>query len=70
MYGIPGLPTDPRASGGLPTELISGYSDLGRQATNPQWQYPTVYNPKINHTRLIGRHSLKWATSTSACTPR
>ncbi len=58
-YGIPGLPTDPRASGGLPTELISGYSDLGRQATNPQWQYPTVYNPKINHTRLIGRHSLK-----------
>jgi hypothetical protein len=43
----------------LPTELISGYSDLGRQATNPQWQYPTVVNPKINHTRLIGRHSLK-----------
>ena len=58
-YGIPGLPDDPRAVGGLPTELISGYSDLGRQATNPQWQYPTVFNPKINHARLIGRHSLK-----------
>lgn len=58
-YGIPGLPNDPRASGGLPTETMSGYSDLGRQATNPQWQYPTVFNPKINHTRLIGRHSLK-----------
>ena len=58
-YGIPGLPNDPRAVGGLPTELISGYSDLGRQATNPQWQYPTVFNPKVNHTRLIGRHSLK-----------
>jgi hypothetical protein len=58
-YGIPGLPADPRASGGLPTELISGYSDLGRQATNPQWQYPTVVNPKINYTRLIGRHSIK-----------
>ena len=26
--------------GGLPTQLITGYSDLGRQATNPQWQYP------------------------------
>jgi hypothetical protein len=58
-YGIPGLPNDPRAVGGLPSEIISGYSDLGRQATNPQWQYPTVFNPKINHTRLMGRHSLK-----------
>src|SRR5262249_20044623 len=58
-YGIPGLPNDPRAVGGLPSEIISGYSDLGRQATNPQWQYPTVVNPKINHTRLMGRHSLK-----------
>ena len=36
---------DPRAVGGLPSEIISGYSDLGRQATNPQWQYPTVFNP-------------------------
>jgi hypothetical protein len=59
VYGIPGLPDDPRAVGGLPTELISGYSDLGRQATNPQWQYPTVINPKLNHTHLLGRHSLK-----------
>ena len=58
-YGIPGLPTDPRAAGGLPTEIISGYSDIGRQATNPQWQYPNAYNPKVNHTRLVGRHSLK-----------
>src|SRR5215471_1369459 len=58
-YGVSGLPNDPRAVGGLPSEIISGYSDLGRQATNPQWQYPTVFNPKINHTRLMGRHSLK-----------
>ncbi len=34
-------------------------SDLGRQATNPQWQYPTVYNPKVNYTWMVGRHSLK-----------
>ena len=40
-YGISGLPTDERVSGGLPTQLITGYADLGRQATNPQWQYPT-----------------------------
>ena len=58
-YGISGLPTDPRVAGGLPTQLITGYADLGRQATNPQWQYPTVFNPKINYSRLLGAHSLK-----------
>lgn len=58
-YGITGLPTDPRVAAGLPTQLITGYSDLGRQPTNPQWQYPTVFNPKINYTWLQGRHSLK-----------
>jgi hypothetical protein len=59
QFGLPGLPDDPRISGGLPTILITGYSDLGRQATNPQWQYPTVYNPKINYTWTRGRHSFK-----------
>jgi hypothetical protein len=58
-YGITGLPTDPRVTGGLPTQLITGFSDLGRQATNPQWQYPRVFNPKVNYSWLQGRHSLK-----------
>ncbi len=59
LYGIAGLPSDPRVAGGLPTQLITGFSDLGRQATNPQWQFPTVFNPKINYTQTRGRHSLK-----------
>ena len=25
------------------------------QATNPQWQYPTLWNPKVNYTWLMGR---------------
>ena len=58
-YGIPGLPTDDRISGGLPTQLITGFSDLGRQATNPQWQFPEVFNPKLNYTFVVGRHSMK-----------
>jgi hypothetical protein len=58
-YGIRGLPTDSRIAGGLPTQLINGFSDLGRQATNPQWQYPEVWNPKLNYTFVAGRHSLK-----------
>ncbi|HMD34467.1 MAG TPA: TonB-dependent receptor [Vicinamibacterales bacterium] len=58
-FGIGGLPTDPRIAGGLPSQSISGYAGLGRQATNPQWQYPTVWNPKINYSWLRGRQSLK-----------
>ena len=59
QFGLAGLPNDPRIGGGLPTQLITGFSDLGRQATNPQWQFPTVFNPKLNVTRSAGRHSLK-----------
>ena len=59
-YGIPGLPTDPRVAGGLPTQLINGFTTLGRQATNPQWQYPDVWNPKVNYAWVVDRHSLKF----------
>ncbi|HET7217542.1 MAG TPA: TonB-dependent receptor [Vicinamibacterales bacterium] len=59
QFGLPGLPTDERIAGGLPTQLITGFSDLGRQATNPQWQYPTVYNPKVNYTWTAAAHSFK-----------
>jgi len=58
-FGISGLPIDDRISGGLPSQSISGYAGFGRQATNPQWQYPTVWNPKINFSWLRGRQSLK-----------
>ncbi len=58
-YGITGLPTDPRVVGGLPTLTITGFTALGRQATNPQWQYPKVWNPKINYSVVRGRQSIK-----------
>src|SRR4051812_5334474 len=58
-FGISGLPGDPRIAGGLPTQSITGYSQFGRQATNPQWQYPTIWNPKINYSWLKGKQSLK-----------
>lgn len=59
QYGIPGLPTSPELTGGLTAQIISGFSQLGRQPTNPQFQNPTVWNPKINYSRLAGRHSFK-----------
>jgi hypothetical protein len=58
-FGIAGLPLDSRIVGGLPTQTITGYTELGRQSTNPQWQYPTVFNPKLNYTWLAGAHSMK-----------
>ena len=58
-FGLTGLPTDPRIAGGLPSQSITGFTALGRQTTNPQWQYPTVWNPKVNYTWLMGRHSFK-----------
>lgn len=59
QFGISGLPSDPRIAGGLPSQSITGISAFGRQATNPQWQYPRVWNPKANYTWVRGRHSLK-----------
>lgn len=59
LYGIPGLPTDPRLTGGLTPQAITGFTGLGRQATNPQWQHPDAWNPKLVYSHIVGRHSLK-----------
>jgi hypothetical protein len=59
LYGITGLPEDRTITGGLTTQTINGFSQLGRQATNPQYQNPFTINPRFNFTRSLGRHSLK-----------
>ena len=59
LYGITGLPEDRTITGGLTTQTISGLSQLGRQATNPQFQNPFSVNPRVNYTFNFGRHSLK-----------
>ena len=59
LFGIPGLPTDKRYTGGISTEALIGFTSLGRQATSPQFQHPTLWNPKVNYTRIVGRHTLK-----------
>ena len=58
-FQLPGLPTDPTISGGLNSQAISGYTQYGRQSSNPQHQDPFVWDPRVNYTRLLGRHSLK-----------
>jgi len=59
LYGIPGLPTTLNVAGGLNSQNISGFSLLGRQATNPQFQNPTSWDPKFNYSFTYGRHSFK-----------
>lgn len=60
IYGIPGLPEDPAIAGGLNSQGVSGFTQFGRQNSNPQFQNPTVINPRINFTNVRGRHSLKF----------
>lgn len=60
LYGITGLPEDEEITGGLTTQTITGFSQLGRQATNPQFQNPTNYNFRTSYTQLLGSHSLKF----------
>lgn len=58
-YGITGLPTDPSIAGGLTPQSIVGYSQLGRQSTNPQFQNPFSVNPRVSYAFSLGRHSIK-----------
>ena len=58
---IPGLPTAPSVAGGLPAIAISGgFTSFGHQTTNPQFQNPSLTDPKINFTWVKGNHSLKF----------
>lgn len=59
LYGITGLPTDPTVTGGLTTQTIGGFSQLGRQATNPQYQNPTNVDLRGSYGFALGDHSLK-----------
>ena len=58
-YGIPGLPTDPRFAGGLTEQGVTGWTAWGRQNSNPQFQDPSVINPRINYSWIRGRQSFK-----------
>jgi hypothetical protein len=59
-FSIPGLPSNPIVAGGLPSVGITGFTGFGRQSTNPQWQDPSLIDPKVNFTWVKGKHSLKF----------
>ncbi|HZP03504.1 MAG TPA: carboxypeptidase regulatory-like domain-containing protein [Terracidiphilus sp.] len=57
--GIPGLPTSPVVSRSLNVQSVTSFSQFGSQGSNPQFQNPFAIDPKINYTKILGRHSLK-----------
>ncbi len=59
LAAIPNVPQDPSYTGGLNAQIVSGFTQFGEQATNPQFNNPTQANPKVNYTWVKGRHSLK-----------
>jgi outer membrane receptor protein involved in Fe transport len=60
-FTIPGLQTVPASiAGGLPQVSITNFTTFGRQSTNPQWQDPSLLDPKVNYTWVKGAHSLKF----------
>jgi Carboxypeptidase regulatory-like domain/TonB-dependent Receptor Plug Domain/TonB dependent receptor len=57
--GIPGLPTNPITVASLNVQSVSSFSSFGTQGSNPQFQNPYVFNPKINYTWIHGRSTYK-----------
>ena len=58
-FNIPNAPSDPRYTGGIYRQAVSGYTAFGVQNSNPQFQNPDVLNPKVNYSKIAGKHSLK-----------
>ena len=54
------MPTDTIVAGGIPGINLSGFTQVGRQTTNPQFQNPAVLNPKVNYSWVLRNHSLKF----------
>ncbi len=58
-FGIPNIPNDPRFTGGVMSTGINGFTSIGVQGSNPQFQNPFVINPKVNYSKILSKHSLK-----------
>lgn len=59
LFGITGLPEGDRVRGGVTPQDIVGFPRYGRQSTNPQAQFPTTNNLRLNYAKSLGRHNIK-----------
>ena len=56
---IPGLPTTGPAVTSLNAQSVANFSQFGNLSSNPQFQDPYVFNPKINYSIIKGRSTYK-----------
>ncbi len=54
-----GIPTDKTIVRDLNAQSVNGFTQFGAQPASPQFQNPTIYNPKANFTFVHGRQSMK-----------
>lgn len=59
MSTITGLPTSSTVTRSLNVQSVNNYTQFGNQGSNPQFQNPYIFNPKINYTRIVGRSTYK-----------
>lgn len=58
-YQIPNVVNDPAVGGGAPATSVGGFSQMGRQRSNPQFQDPDVVNPRVNYSKIYSNHTFK-----------
>ena len=54
LVNFPNAPTDPSIVGGVNTQIVTGFSQFGRQSTNPQFTDPYLANPKVTVSHIVG----------------
>lgn len=59
LTDIPNLPTDKLVAGAMNSQSVQGFSQFGRQGSNPQFQNPFVVNPRVTFSKFLGRHTIK-----------
>jgi hypothetical protein len=57
--GIVGLPTSGPAVTSLNAQAVANFSAFGNLTSNPQFQDPYIFNPKLNYTWIKGRSTYK-----------
>src|SRR6266550_4023988 len=54
-----GIPTDPIIVRSLNAQSVTGFAQFGTQPASPQFQNPSVINPKVNYTLVHRINSMK-----------
>ena len=62
LLGIPNSNQEPESLG-FPIIAINNYTGIGGPAAIPTIRIENTFNPVVNFTKTMGRHTLKWGAS-------